>query len=102
MKKVLLFFLLLLQSTILPQNNFIKQITAGDFDARNPFISPQQFAFNSETLFFELHSNGHSNIYSINYNPITQTFEDTVSITHNLYLNTHPSFHKYQGIWDIL
>ena len=32
MKKLLLVFLLLLQSVILPQNNFIQQITIGDFD----------------------------------------------------------------------
>ena len=64
MKKLSLVFLLLLQFVILPQNSFIRQITNGDFDARNPFIYKDEFGFHHPPIFFELHKNGFSNIYS--------------------------------------
>jgi len=64
MKKLLLVFLLLLQFIILPQNSFIQQITSGDFDARNPFIYKNEFGYDSK-IFFELHKNGYTNIYSV-------------------------------------
>lgn len=110
MKKVSLFFLLLLQIVILPQNNFIKQITAGDYDARNPFIYEDEYGFYPK-IFFEFHKNGYSNIYSINYNSGTMAFEDTSAITFGTDLNINPSFESNSGLlyqtnkngnWDIV
>jgi hypothetical protein len=111
MKKLSLVFLLLLQFVILPQNSFIRQITSGDFDARNPFIYKDEYAFNAPPIFFELHKNGYSNIYSINYNSSNSSFGDTVSLTSDNYLNLNPSIETNSGLlyqtnkngnWDIV
>jgi hypothetical protein len=110
MKKLVMFFLLLLQIAALPQNNFIRQITAGDFDAKNPFIYKDEFLF-YPSIFFELHKNGYSNIYSINYNSVDNNFEDTVALTSGTYQNLSPTFEKSSGLlfqsnqngnWDIV
>jgi hypothetical protein len=110
MKKVIIFFLLLLQSVILPQNNFIQQITNGDFDARNPFIYKDEYGY-SPNLFFELHKDGYSNIYSISYNSSSSIFGDTVALTSGNYFNHNPSFEANSGLlyqtningnWDIV
>ena len=110
MKKLVLVFLLLLRFVILPQNSFIRQITNGDFDARNPFIYKDEFGF-APPIFFELHKNGYSNIYSISYNSSSSSFEDTVSLTSGNYLNLNPSFETNSGLlyqsnkngnWDIV
>lgn len=109
MKKVIIFFLLLLQSEILPQNNFIQQITSGDFDARNPFIYKDGYGFYND-MFFELHKDGASNIYSIRYNSDTGLFGDTIALTSGNSFNLNPSYYPYAGLlfqtnkngnWDI-
>jgi hypothetical protein len=92
------FSLIFLQSLILPQTNFIQQITSGDFDARNPFIYKDEYAFNPPPIFFELHNNGFSNIYSIKYNSDTKKFEDTIARTSGNYLNINPSFESNSGL----
>ena len=110
MKKVIVFLLLLLQSVILPQNSFIRQITNGDFDVRNPFIYKNEYSFYPTPLFFELHKSGYSNIYSVSYNTGTALFEDTVALTFGTDLNINPSFENNSGLlyqtnkngnWDI-
>ncbi|MBE0550927.1 MAG: T9SS type A sorting domain-containing protein [Ignavibacterium sp.] len=110
MKKLSLVFLLLLQFVILPQNSFIRQITTGDFDARNPFIYKDEFSFNPPPIFFELHKNGFSNIYSVAYNSNGVFFEDTVALTFGTDLKINPSFESNSGLlyqtnengnWDI-
>jgi len=111
MKKLSLVFLLLLQFVILPQNSFIRQITSGDFDARNPFIYKDEFTFNPPPIFFELHQNGYSNIYSVAYNPAGIFFEDMVALTFGTDLKINPSFESNSGLlfqtnqngnWDIV
>jgi hypothetical protein len=111
MKSIIILLLFILQSAVLPQNNFIQQITSGDFDARNPFIEPQFFITDSLKVFFELHKDGYSNIYFIKYNSSTQTFSDTVAITSEFAININPSFKSYAGLifqsnrngnWDIM
>ena len=110
MKSKIILLLFILQWIVLPQTNFIQQITNGDFDARNPFIYKNSYGLNRE-LFFELHKNGFSNIYSIKYNSDIRQFEDTVSLTTGTFLNLNPSFKPnigllYQtnknGNWDIV
>jgi hypothetical protein len=110
MKTKILLLLLFLPLAVLPQNSFIEQITSGDFDARNPFIYKNSYGLNRE-LFFELHKNGFSNIYSIKYNSATEQFEDTVSLTTGTSLNFNPSFKPDIGLlyqtnqnsnWDIV
>jgi len=110
MKKLSIVFLLLLQFVILPQNSFIRQITSGDFDARNPFIYKNEFGYNSQ-MFFELYINGYSNIYSISYNSESGEFEDTTSITSNIFQNINPSYETDAGLlfqtnqnsnWDVV
>ncbi len=63
MKKIFMVLLLLLQGSFFSQVDFIKQITSGDFDARNPFIYKDEYGFYKSFLFFELHNVGYSNIY---------------------------------------
>ena len=110
MKKIVMFFLLLLQSVILPQNNFIKQITSGDFDARNPFIYKDGFGGYDNFLFFELHRNNKANIYYKKFNFLTSEFYDTVAMTSGNFVNLNPAFNPSSGLiyqtnqrgnWDI-
>lgn len=97
MKKIILVFLLLLQGSILAQTNFIRQITSGDFDARNPFIYEEEFGTPSP-VFFELHKDNSSNIYYIDYNSQLEQFEDTIALTIGNYLNLNPSYHPMVGL----
>jgi hypothetical protein len=110
MKKLALVFLLFLQFVILPQNSFIRQITSGDFDARNPFIYKNEFGYDSK-IFFELHKDGYSNIYSVLYNSDQIDFEDTSAITTGTFDNLNPSYEPASGLifqtnqngnWDII
>jgi len=110
MKKIFIVFLLLLQGSVFSQNNFIKQITSGDFDARNPFIYKDEYGY-SPNLFFELHKDGYSNIYAVRYNSDNIVFEDTLAFTFNTGLNINPSFEANSGLlyqtnsngnWDIV
>ena len=111
MKIRILFFLLFFPLVILPQNNFIEQITSGDFDARNPFLEPSFFTNDSLRIFFELHKNGYSNIYYVKYNSSDQTFGDIIAITKDLEIDINPSFKSNIGLifqsnlngnWDIM
>lgn len=110
MKNLFYILLLFLPSIVFSQNNFIKQITFGDFDARNPFIYNNGYGNQGNPVFFELHSSGASNIYYKTYDESNNQFEDTVALTHNNYLNINPSFHPSIGVlfqtnqnsnWDI-
>ena len=110
MKKIVMLFLLLLQTVNLPQNNFIQQITNGDFDARNPFIYKDEYGFYNNYVFFEMHKAGSSNIYYKRYNSTISQFEDTVALTKGNFTNLNPSFHPSFGViyqtnkygnWDI-
>ena len=97
MKKLSLVFLLLLQFVILPQNSFVRQITSGDFDARNPFIYKDEFG-SYPPIFFELHKNNFSNIYQVNYNSDEQSFSDTIAITTGNHLDINPAFERELGL----
>ncbi len=110
MKKIFIVFVLLLQGSILSQTNFIRQITSGDFDARNPFIYKDEYGFYNNFLFFELHNVGYSNIYYKRYNSDFAAFEDTVALTTENSNNINPSYHSSFGVlyqtnkngnWDI-
>ena len=110
MERKILFFCFLFQTLILPQNNFIKQITSGDFDARNPFIYKNEFGYDSK-IFFELHKDGYSNIYSVLYNSEQIDFEDTSSVTSGTFNNLNPAYEPSKGLiyqsnqngnWDII
>ena len=110
MKKALLVLTLFIQCGIYPQFNFNMQITNGDFDSRNPFIYKDKFGFDSR-IFFELHKNNYSNIYSVKYNSDNYSFEDTVAVTTGNYQNLNPEFKSSKGLiyqtnrngnWDIV
>jgi hypothetical protein len=110
MKKVLLVLILFIQCSIYPQFNFNVQITNGDFDARNPFIYKDEYAFHPR-IFFELHNNECSNIYSVQYNSENYSFEDTIAVTTGNYQNLNPEFKPSKGLiyqtnkngnWDII
>ena len=106
MKKLLLVFLLLIQFVILPQNNFIRQITSGDFDAKNVFQPRVPF---QPFIFYELHQGNSSNIVLISYNALTDDFSDTLMITSDNFQNINPvagdgiiAFQTNRnGNWDI-
>ncbi|MBK7230263.1 MAG: T9SS type A sorting domain-containing protein [Ignavibacteriales bacterium] len=98
MKKIFIVFVLLLQGSILSQTNFIRQITSGDFDARNPFIYKDEYDFTKSPVFFELHKENFSNIYYKKYNPSLEEFEDTVALTWGSFVNLNPSFHPNIGL----
>ncbi|MFZ1279718.1 MAG: hypothetical protein WAR59_02710, partial [Ignavibacteriaceae bacterium] len=110
MKKIFMVLLLLLQGSFFSQVDFIKQITSGDFDARNPFIYKDEYGFYNNFLFFELHNVGYSNIYYKRYNSDFAAFEDTVALTTENSNNINPSYHSSFGVlyqtnkngnWDI-
>ena len=106
MKKINVFFLLLLQTVILPQNNFIRQITHGDFDARN--VSQPRIPFQTY-FYYEIHSGDSSNIVLVNYNSFADDFSDTTMITSDNFQNINPvggdgivAFQTNKnGNWDI-
>lgn len=98
MKKIFIAFLLLLQGSIFSQNNFIQQITNGDFDARNPFIYKDEYGFIQSPVFFELHKNGISNIYYQKYNSTSEQFEDTVALTSGNFMDLNPSYVPNLGV----
>lgn len=111
MKSKIFLSFFVFQLIILPQTNFIQQITSGDFDARNPFLEQSFFTNDSLKIFFELHKDGYSNIYTVKYNSSTQTFRDTVAVTKGPAININPSFKSYVGLlyqsnrngnWDIM
>lgn len=106
MKKYFLFLLLLIPGFLFPQNNFIKQITFGDFDARN--VSHPRIPYLSD-FYFQIDQNNASNIVMTRYNPSTDDFSDTTMITSDNFKNIFPiggegivAFQTNRnGNWDI-
>jgi hypothetical protein len=87
----------------------IKQITSGDFDAKNPIISAYSY-WDSPIVFFELHSGDSSNIVTMGYNSFANTFLTITPITTGNALRIKPYEDFNRGIafqtnengnWDI-
>jgi hypothetical protein len=110
MKKIvficsILFFV----ASIYSQTFQIKQITSGDFDVKNPFIS--QFSFwDFPLVYFELHNNDSSNIALMGYDPYTDTFQEITALTtgNAMRINPYEDFNhgiafqtNENGNWDI-
>ena len=86
----------------------IKQITSGDFDARNPSFSA--FNYGDGRVYYEKHEANSSNIILIRYDAYTNSFEDTIELTSGsaMRINPYEDFSLnivYQtnenGNWDI-
>jgi hypothetical protein len=87
----------------------LKQITSGDFDARNPFISNFSF-WEIPLVYFEMHRSDSSNIAVMSYDPMTDTFLGITPLTTGNALHTNPYEDFNHGIayetnengnWDI-
>lgn len=90
MKKLIFVFAVLNCFIFLhPQAFEIKQITIGDFDARNPLISGFSF-WNMPLVYFEMHSADSSNIVMIGYDPYTNVFSEITPLTTGNALNINP------------
>ena len=110
MKKIifcLIYFLSLLASY--PQSFEIKQITSGDFDARNPLISSSSF-WQTPLIYFEVHRNDSSNIAVMGYDINTNTFNnmDFLTTGNAMRINLYEDFNQgivfqtnENGNWDI-
>lgn len=109
MKKTILNFLLMFLSfPVCAQDFQIKQITSGDFDARNPVMARGPF-IDPTGIFFEIHTDSGSNIAFSKYLHWPDAFEDPILITSDNSLNINPAAvpeyiffqtNKY-GNWDI-
>ena len=96
-------------ASIYSQTFQIKQITSGDFDAKNPFIS--QFSFwDFPLVYFEVHNNDSSNIALMGYDPFTDVFQEITPLTtgNALRVNPYEDFNhgiafqtNENGNWDI-
>jgi hypothetical protein len=109
MKKIafvcsILFFVV----SIYSQSFEIKQVTTGDFDAKNPSFSSTNFW--EGRVYYEKHEANSSNIILIKYNAHTNSFQDTVELTsgNEVRINPYEDFGLnvvYQtienGNWDI-
>jgi hypothetical protein len=108
MKKII-FILFVLASILNYSQTFeIKQITSGDFDAMNPFIS--YYSFTNGWVYFEKHFSGSSNIILITYDQYSNSFQDTVELTSGsgMKINPYEDFNRgivfqtnENGNWDI-
>lgn len=106
MKKIFIVLFLLLQGSIFSQNNFIQQITSGDFDARN--VSIPRIPFQS-FMYYQKDKDSSSNIVLINYDALNDDFSDTTMITSDNFRNIFPigddgivAFQTNRnGNWDI-
>jgi hypothetical protein len=87
----------------------IKQITSGDFDAKNPFISLLAF-WNYPFIYFEKHTGSSSNIGLIEYDLISNSFQEMAELTtgNALRINPYEDFNhgivfqtNENGNWDI-
>jgi hypothetical protein len=110
MKKIvficsILFFV----ASIYSQTFKIKQITSGDFDAKNPFISKFSF-WENPLVYFELLNNDSSNIALMGYDPYTDVFQEITPLTtgNSLRINPYEDFNhgiafqtNENGNWDI-
>jgi hypothetical protein len=110
MKKIIFISCIIFcECSIYPQSFEIKQITSGDFDAKNPFIS--QFSFwDFPLVYLEVHNNDSSNIALMGYDANTDTFLGISPLTtgNALHINPYEDFNHgiaYQtneiGNWDI-
>jgi hypothetical protein len=109
MKKILISLIILLSYTSVCAQTFeIKQITSGDFDAKNPFISGFNYA--DGRVYYEKHEPNSSNIILIKYDAYANSFQDTVELTSGsaMRINPYEDFSAnvvYQtnenGSWDI-
>lgn len=110
MKKIILIVVtILFISSNFSQTFEIKQITSGDFDARNPFISDFSF-WEIPLVYFEMHSGDSSNIVVMGYDPFTDTFLGITPLTtgNALHINSYEDFNhgivfqtNANGNWDI-
>lgn len=95
MKALVSIFILFYCLPILPQD-FIKQISQIDNDARNlKFLrSGLYFFVESSEYVFESYSDSAINIYFGYYNPLTDSFYNQIPLTNNNYLNINPTGRK--------
>lgn len=109
MKQLILYlFFLLNLYVVFPQSFEIKQITSGDFDAKNPSFSSASFW--EGRVYYEKHEANSSNIILIKYDAYANSFQDTVELTSGsaMRINPYEDFNLnvvYQtnenGNWDI-
>lgn len=94
--KALLSFCMLSFGIQLSAQDFIKQISHIDSDARNlKFLrSGLYFMVESSEYVFESHSDSAINIYFGYYNPQTDSFYNQIPLTNNNYLNINPTGRK--------
>ena len=94
--KALVCFFVLFFSIQLAAQDFIKQISHIDTDARNlKFLrSGLYFFVESSEYVFESHSDSAKNIYFGYYNPLTDSFYNQIPLTNNNYLNINPTGRK--------
>ena len=89
MKKIIVIVIsVLFISSNFPQTFEIKQITSGDFDAKNPSFSA--FNYGDGRVYYEKHETNSSDIILIRYNGYTNSFEDTVKLTSGNTMNINP------------
>ncbi len=109
MNRVSILVLVLFTCLVKGQDFEIKQITSGNFDARNPVAGTYQY-WGSNKIFYEVHTGNSINIYSSDYNPETDSFSDTIAVTTGIFQNINPVpdyndgliFQTNQnGNWDI-
>ena len=114
MKHLILLFVFILSinifSQVSPELIKVKQITNIDGDARNAsFIIGNDYYYSNPFIFFEVHKDRFSNIYSLSYDRSKDEFNNPSAITNDSCLNLNPicfnNFLFYQtnknGNWDI-
>lgn len=114
--KMLIFILsLIISGIILPQSNFVRQITNYDYDSRNPSTLFQlSYMYHQGEFVFEIQEGNKINVGLIKYLQETDSFTVPVRITNNEAQNINPSvstkfldthFALFQtninGNWDI-
>ena len=104
----LLFFFILSINLFSQKLSEVKQITNVDGDARNINFDAMNYFYNPP-IFFEVHKDGYSNIYSLTYDRNMGEFSDLNIITNDTAQNINPvcvrNYLIYQtnkkGNWDI-
>lgn len=98
MKKLIFLFVLFFSLQILAQD-FVKQITHIDNDAKNlKFLKSNHNLFgNSAEYVFESHSDSAVNIFWGYYNSSIDSFYNQISLTDNSYKNLNPTGRKFWG-----
>ncbi|QQS36276.1 MAG: T9SS type A sorting domain-containing protein [Ignavibacteriales bacterium] len=109
MKRVSILVLVLFTCLVKGQDFEIKQITSGNFDARNP-VTGRYYFWDANKIFYEVHTGNSINIYSSDYNPETDSFSDTIAVTTGNFQNINPVpdyndglifLTNQNGNWDI-